>query len=115
MRVVVIGENTCLGAGLKVHLLRWGRHQIETIRTTKDRWKSERKFRKDLRKISPDILVDLRFSNCSGDRVFQKNEDHSRAQQTYVKDSNLWNYYYWGVDYIVDANEQLVVSLYDQV
>ncbi len=80
MRVVVIGENTCLGAGLKVHLLRWGRHQIETIRTTKDRWKSERKFRKDLRKVSPDILVDLRFSNCLGDRVFQKNEDMENTE-----------------------------------
>ena len=38
--------------------------------------------------------------------IFQKNEDQSRAQQTFVKGSNLWNYYYWGVDYIVDPNEQ---------
>ena len=71
----MIGENTCLGAGIRVHLLRWGRHQIETIRTTKDRWKSERKFRKDLRKVSPDILVDLRFSNFLEDGVFPDSED----------------------------------------
>ena len=71
----MIGENTCLGAGVRVHLLRWGRHQIETIRTTKNRWKSERKFRKDLRKVSPDILVDLRFSNFLEDGVFPDSED----------------------------------------
>ena len=66
----MIGENTCLGAGIRVHLLRWGRHQIETILTTKNRWKSERKFRKDLRKVSPDILVDLRFSNFLEELLF---------------------------------------------
>ena len=76
----MIGENTCLGAGIRVHLLRWGRHQIETIRTTKDRWKSERKFRKDLRKMSADILVDLRFSNCLEDSFFQNNEDMENTE-----------------------------------
>ena len=76
----MIGENTCLGAGIRVHLLRWGRHQIETIRTTKDRWKSERKFRKDLRKVSPDILIDLRFSNFLEDSIFPNNEDMENTE-----------------------------------
>ena len=38
--------------------------------------------------------------------IYDKVENQSRAQQTYVKGSNLWNYYYWGVDYIVDPLEQ---------
>ena len=76
----MIGENTCLGAGIRVHLLRWGRHQIETILTTKNRWKSERKFRRDLRKVSPDILVDLRFSNFLKDSVFPNNEDMENTE-----------------------------------
>ena len=76
----MIGENTCLGAGIRVHLLRWGRHQIETIRTTKDRWKNERKFRKDLRKVSPDILLDLRFSNFLEDSIFPNNEDMENTE-----------------------------------
>ena len=76
----MIGENTCLGAGIRVHLLRWGRHQIETILTTKNRWKSERKFRKDLRKVSPDILVDLRFSIFFEDSVFPNDEDMENTE-----------------------------------
>ncbi len=38
--------------------------------------------------------------------IYDKVENQSRSQQTYVKGSNLWNYYYWGVDYIVDPLEQ---------
>ncbi len=38
--------------------------------------------------------------------TFMQEEDQHRAQQTYIKGSNMWNYYYWGVDYVVDANEQ---------
>ena len=76
----MIGENTCLGAGIRVHLLRWGRHQIETILTTKNRWKSERKFRKDLRKVSPDIIVDLRFSNLLEDNVLPNDEDMENTE-----------------------------------
>ncbi len=70
MRVVIIGEDTCLGAGLRVHLLRWGRHQIETIATKADRWRSERQLRKRLKRISPDILIDLRFSRRSEESTY---------------------------------------------
>ena len=38
--------------------------------------------------------------------IYDKTEEQTRSQQTYVKGSNLWNYYYWGVDYIVDPLEQ---------
>ncbi len=75
MRVVIIGENTCLGAGLRVHLLRWGRHQIETISSTVDRWKSERQLRKRLKRISPDILIDLRFSRCFDESTYPNGID----------------------------------------
>ncbi len=58
----MLGENTCLGAGLRIHLLRWGRHEIVTLPSTNGHWKSERKLVKSLRKIAPDIIIDLRFS-----------------------------------------------------
>jgi outer membrane receptor for ferric coprogen and ferric-rhodotorulic acid len=29
-----------------------------------------------------------------------------RNQQTYIKGTNLYKYYYWGVDYIIDSHEQ---------
>ena len=37
---------------------------------------------------------------------FKQDEDQSRAQQTFIKGVNLWKYYYWGVDYVVDPLEQ---------
>ena len=55
-------------------------------------------------KLITDIGYFDKFDYVVG--LFQKTEDQSRAQQTYVKGANLWNYYYWGVDYIVDPNEQ---------
>ena len=55
-------------------------------------------------KLITDIGYFDKFDYVVG--VFEKTEDQSRSQQTYVKGSNLWNYYYWGVDYIVDPNEQ---------
>ena len=37
---------------------------------------------------------------------FNQTEDMSRAQQTYIKGVNAWKGYYWGVDYVIDPNEQ---------
>ena len=37
---------------------------------------------------------------------FNQSEDMSRAQQTYIKGVNAWKGYYWGVDYVIDPNEQ---------
>jgi outer membrane receptor protein involved in Fe transport len=37
---------------------------------------------------------------------FKQDESMYRNQQTYIKGTNLYKYYYWGVDYIIDSNEQ---------
>jgi len=57
----------------------------------------------ELRLVSDLDTLDM-FDYVVG--IYDKVENQSRAQQTYVKGSNLWNYYYWGVDYIVDPLEQ---------
>ena len=37
---------------------------------------------------------------------FNQTEDMTRSQQTYIKGVNAWKGYYWGVDYVIDPNEQ---------
>jgi outer membrane receptor protein involved in Fe transport len=37
---------------------------------------------------------------------FRQNESMYRNQQTFLKGVNLYKYYYWGADYVVDAFEQ---------
>ncbi len=37
---------------------------------------------------------------------FNQSQDMSRTQQTYIKGVNAWKGWYWGVDYVVDPNEQ---------
>ena len=37
---------------------------------------------------------------------FNQSQDMSRSQQTYIKGVNAWKGWYWGVDYVVDPNEQ---------
>jgi|TARA_B110000914_G_scaffold210182_1_gene209132 iron complex outermembrane receptor protein len=37
---------------------------------------------------------------------FNQTEEMSRSQQTYIKGVNAWKGYYWGVDYVIDPNEQ---------
>ena len=69
---------------------------------------TERQYENSAEAVELKLITDVgyfdKFDYVIG--IFQKNEDQSRAQQTFVKGSNLWNYYYWGVDYIVDPNEQ---------
>ena len=69
---------------------------------------TERQYENSAETIELKLITDLgyfeKFDYVVG--VFQKTEDQKRAQQTYVKGTNLWNYYYYGVDYIVDPNEQ---------
>ena len=69
---------------------------------------TERQYENSAEVVELKLITDIgyfdKFDYVVG--LFQKTEDQSRAQQTYVKGANLWNYYYWGVDYIVDPNEQ---------
>ena len=37
---------------------------------------------------------------------FNQTEEMSRSQQTYIKGVNAWKGYYFGVDYVIDPNEQ---------
>lgn len=37
---------------------------------------------------------------------FMQKESLERKQQTYIKGTNAWNGYYWGVDYVVDPLEK---------
>lgn len=56
--------------------------------------------------------IEIKFISEPGDVIdyvfgyFKKDETMSRNQQTYLKGVNLYKYYYWSADYVVDPNEQ---------
>ena len=56
--------------------------------------------------------LEIKFISEISDRFdyilgyFNQTEDMSRSQQTYIKGVNAWKGYYWGVDYVIDPNEQ---------
>ena len=56
--------------------------------------------------------VEIRLISEPGDKFdyilgyFSQDEDQYRGQQTFIKGVNQWKFFYWGVDYIVDPNEQ---------
>lgn len=60
MRVLLIGVDSCLGTALQGQLLRWGRHELETVTLAASRWKSERQAKKAVRRARPDMILDLR-------------------------------------------------------
>jgi hypothetical protein len=56
--------------------------------------------------------IEIKFISEPGDVIdyifgyFKKDETMSRNQQTYFKGVNLYRYYYWSADYVIDPNEQ---------
>lgn len=73
MRVLLIGVDACLGIALQGQVLRWGRHELETITLAASRWKSERQAKKAVRRARPDMIIDLRViaSADSGEPVHE--------------------------------------------
>lgn len=73
MRLLIIGVDSCLGTALQGQLLRWGRHELETVSLAASRWKSERQAKKAVRRASPDMIVDLRViaSADGGEQVHE--------------------------------------------
>ena len=67
---------------------------------------TERQYSNDAKTTEFKVVSDVgeKFDWVIG--TFKQEENQDRAQQTYIKGANLWNFYYWGVDYIVDDNEQ---------
>lgn len=61
-----------MGEALEGQLLRWGRHELETISFAASRWKSERHAKKAVRRSRPGIVVDVRIQGAvdSGERLF---------------------------------------------
>lgn len=72
MRVLLIGSDTFLGVALEQHLSRWGRHECESISLAASRWKSDRHAKKVVRRVRPDVVVDLRIQAAvdSGEQLF---------------------------------------------
>ena len=56
--------------------------------------------------------IEIKFISEPGDVIdyvfgyFKKDETMFRNQQTYLKGVNLYKYYYWSADYVIDPNEQ---------
>ena len=65
MRVLLIGADTSIGMALQSHLLRWGRHEVETLNLSACRWKSERQAKKAARRGGCDAIIDARILACS--------------------------------------------------
>ena len=60
MHILLIAADSPLGITLQSTLARWGRHKVTTLPQSLSRWKTERRAKKSIRRVSPDIIVDLR-------------------------------------------------------
>lgn len=65
MRVLLIGADTSIGIALQSHLLRWGRHEVETLNSSACRWKSERQAKKAARRGGCEAIIDARIIAAS--------------------------------------------------